>query len=405
MSNHLVSTPVQADAVAVNPMGFDRARPSVARARRVVIKLGTRVLMNDDQRLATERIHELIRVMVTLQAADREVVVVSSGAFGIGRATLCDTDDAIDDPTQRRACASVGQARLVSLYQRAFARHDLACAQVLLTEEDFDHRKRYLDLRATLDRLLDAGVVPLLNENDAVSHGTMPRLTGGDAIFGDNDRLAALVAAKCDADLLVLLTDVEGVYERNPRRDPNARVIDHVDDLARLIDGLDPAADTTISRGGMRTKVEAARVAAFGGCDVVIASGRRPCALAEVVAGHATGTWLPPVASLTARRRWIGFAAASKGILRLDAGAVEALHTRHASLLPVGVSAIEGEFRRGDVIELRDPNDRLIGRGLTPWNVDEIRRWVEQRMSPFDLDGRTANCLLRRTDVVLAQPC
>ncbi|MEO1370093.1 MAG: glutamate 5-kinase, partial [Acidobacteriota bacterium] len=332
-----------------------------------------------------------------------QVMLISSGAFGLGWTTL-GVDTAPDDPEARRACAAVGQTQLVSLYQQAFARHGLLCAQLLVTEEDFDHRARYLDLRSTVEHLLRSGVVPILNENDAVVHGTMRKLTRGRAVFADNDRLAALVASKCDADLLVLLTDVDGVYDRNPKDHPDARVLNRIDDGSAVLRSLDDAPGSGSSRGGMRSKVEAARVAAFGGAHVVIASGQEPAALEGVLSGRRAGTWLPAVASLPARRRWIGFAAAAKGALHIDAGAVEALRRRRASLLHVGVARVEGEFERGDVIELRGPDGQLVARGLMSWNVEETRDWVVEGRPPRGLDGREATCLLRRTHVVMMDP-
>ncbi len=371
-------------------------RPLVAEARRVVIKLGTRVLIDDQGHLVPDRLSQTIRVAARLRRQGRQVILVSSGAVGLGREVL----GLAGPPTgaaERRACAAIGQSRLVGCFQQAFANHDLSCGQVLLTEEDFDHRQRYLDLRATLERLLDSGIVPILNENDAVSHGTMPRISGRH-VFSDNDRLAALVAAKCDADLLVLLTDVLGVYDRHPQH-PNAQLLEKIEDPGRLLDGIDDGPGSSVSRGGMRSKVDAARIAARGGCHVVIASGRVPQALSKVVAGRTEGTWFPALGSLPARRRWIAYAAAAKGVLYLDSGAVQALRNGRASLLPVGVSGVEGHFDRGDVVELRAPDGTLVGRGLMSWNAEQTRQWCSGQ-APSD-GIRQANCLLRRTHVVL----
>lgn len=377
-----------------------KARPEVAAAQLVVIKLGTRVLVDEHRQLAGRRLQQLVRVVAREWAAGRQVMLVSSGAFGLGWTTL-GLEEEPEDPASRRACAAVGQTQLVSLYQRAFARHGLLCAQLLVTEEDFDHRVRYLDLRSTLDQLLRSGVVPILNENDAVVHGTMPKLASGRSVFTDNDRLAALVASKCDADLLVLLTDVDGVFDRDPKKHADAQVLERLEDTSEVLQKLEHAPSSGSSRGGMRSKVEAARVAAFGGAHVVIASGKKPAALEGALRGDGDGTWLPAIATLPARRRWIGFAAATKGVLHIDAGAVEALCERRASLLHVGVSRVDGDFERGDVIELRGPDGTLIARGLMSWNAAETRRWVAEGKPPRGLDGREATCLLRRTHVVM----
>ena len=372
-------------------------RPELRDARRLVIKVGTRVLLDDDGRPAEQRLAEIVAVAADLRRRGREVILVSSGAVGLGRRLLA-LPEAPTDADTRRACAAVGQSKLAGLFQQGFGEHSLCCAQVLLTEEDFDHRRRYLDLRATLDRLLDAGVVPILNENDAVSHGTMPRIAGR-AVFSDNDRLAALVAAECHADVLILLTDVAGVYDLNPKTHAEARLIERIGDPDSLPAGFEDGPGSSWSRGGMGSKVEAARVAARGGCHVVIASGFLAGALRRCVDGKSEGTWFPALGNLPARRRWIAYAAATKGVLHLDAGAVQALTRGRASLLPVGVSQVDGTFKRGDVVELRGPDGALVGRGLMSWDSDQTRLWCSG--SPPDDPARQANCLLRRTHVVL----
>lgn len=392
-AHHPAENPVQRPNPSRGPV-----RPEVGTARRVVIKLGTRVLVDDEGELVRSRLAAVVRGAETLVREERQPILVSSGAVGLGW-HLLGLEDVPDSPAERRACAAAGQSFLAGRYQRAFARAELTSAQVLVTEEDFAHRRRYLDLRETLDALLEHGAVPVLNENDAVTHhGTMERIRPGTSIFADNDRLAALVAAKCHADLLVLLTDVEGVHDRDPRRHPGSRLLTRIDDPATVLDDLDSSPGSGMSRGGMRSKVEAARMAARGGCHVVIASGREAETLELVLAGHEVGTWFPALGSLPARRKWIAFAAPSRGVLHLDAGAVDALRERRASLLPVGVRAVEGRFERGDVVELRGPAGDLVGRGLMTWDSDETRLWC----GGVPPQGpRTANCLLRRTQVVL----
>lgn len=372
-------------------------RPQVEAAQRVVVKLGTRVLLDDDGHLVPERLAETIRAAAHLRERGRQVILVSSGAVGLGREVL-GFEEIPSNIADRHACAAVGQSLLVGRFQQGLRDAGLTCGQVLLTEEDFDHRRRYLDLRATLERLLASGVIPILNENDAVSHGTMPRMSGR-SVFSDNDRLAALVAAKCDADLLVLLTDVLGVYDRNPKKNVDAQLLEQIDDPSRQLDGIDDDPGSTVSRGGMGSKVQAARIAARGGCHVVIASGRMSGSLRRVLEGRTEGTWFPALGSLPARRRWIAYAAATRGVLHLDRGAVKALRDGRASLLPVGVDDVEGNFDRGDVVELRGPDGELIGRGLMSWDADQTRRWCSGEAPAGQ--SRRPNCLLRRTHVVL----
>jgi glutamate 5-kinase len=218
-------------------------------------------------------------------------------------------------------------------------------------------------------------------------------------VFGDNDKLSALVAAELDADLLVLLTDVPGVYDRDPRSDPEARLLPRVDDPERLVTATGGPASTA-SRGGMKSKVEAAAVASRAGCQAVIASGRDPGVLAQVLAGREVGTWFPARGALDARRRWIAFAVATRGTLHLDEGAVEAVRRRGASLLAAGVRRVEGRFRRGDVVELRDPAGRLIGRGMMHWDAETTRRWCDGH-PPIEVKNRDA--LIHRRHLVLEE--
>lgn len=374
------------------------ARPALADADRIVIKLGTRVLTHDDGRIALSRLYGVVEAAAELLARDRDVLIVSSGAVGLGREAL-GFEVTPDDLEERQACAAVGQGRLMGLYDAGFGRLGRLCAQVLLTQGDFDDRIRYLNLRSTLETLLRRGVVPVINENDAVSTEELALASGERRrVFGDNDRLSALVASELDADLLVLLTDVDGVFERDPRDDPEARLLTRVEDPESLL----PVAGGSVSglgRGGMRSKVEAAAVATRAGCDVVIASGRKPGALPAVLTGEEVGTWFPArEGGLDAHRRWIAFAVASRGTLHLDTGAVEAVRHRGASLLAAGVREIEGRFRRGDVVELRDPEGRLVGRGRMHWDVETTRRWCQGH--PPD-EAKNRDALIHRRHLVL----
>jgi glutamate 5-kinase len=350
------------------------ARPALTNTRRLVIKLGTRVLTHDDGRLALARLFSIVESVAELHAAGVELLLVSSGAVGLGRAAL-KLDHAPVELIERQACAAVGQTRLMGLYEDGFSRLGLLAAQVLLTQSDFDDRLRYLNLRSTLGRLLHFRVIPVINENDAVSTEELEVSGGGAPIFGDNDTLSALVATKLGADLLILLTDVDGVYERDPRADPSAPLINRVDlETLGSVDATS-AAPLGAGRGGMRSKIEAATIAARSGCHAVIASGRCHDVLQRVLAGETVGTWFPAQDGLPARQRWIAFATAPRGTLHLDSGAVLALRDRGASLLAPGVKQIEGEFERGEVVELRGPEGGLIGRGMVHCSAADARRW------------------------------
>ena len=347
-------------------------RAAVAQAQRVVIKLGTRVLTNDDGGIALSRLFAVVEAAMRCQRAGREVILVSSGAVGLGCSALrlAQTPTAL---AERQVCAAVGQSRLMGLYQEGFDRLGITCGQVLLTQGDFDDRVRCLNLRATLLAMLRHGVVPVINENDAVSTEELAFIEGAERpVFGDNDKLSALVAAELEASLLILLTDVEGIYDRNPRHHPDANLLPVVKSGAD-IEASGPL--SAASRGGMRSKLEAARIAARSGCNAVIASGRRIGALDEVLDGQQTGSWFPAEDALGARHRWIAFAAAPRGQLALDRGAVNALRNQGASLLAAGVTAVEGAFAEGDVVVLVAPDGSEVARGLVSCSADTAREW------------------------------
>ncbi len=349
-------------------------RPAVAQAHRVVLKVGTRVLTRRDGRAALARLFAVVETAAELREAGREVLIVSSGAVGLGKEVL-GHDSLPTSLEERQACAAVGQTRLMRLYEEGFSRLGLLCAQVLLTQADFDDRVRYLNLRGTLTTLLRREVIPVINENDAVSTEELAYAEGeGRPVFGDNDRLSALVASKLDADLLVLLTDVEGLYDRDPNHHPNAKLRRRVD-TPESAGGQAAGPASSAGRGGMRSKVEAAHLVARAGCHAVIASGFTPGALAAVLRGEEAGTWFPARGELGAKRRWIAFAAAARGALELDPGAIEALRERGASLLAAGVRRVEGDFRPGDVVELRASDGRRIGRGIVYCDAASARRW------------------------------
>lgn len=349
-------------------------RPAIATAQRTVLKVGTRVLTRQDGRPALSRMFSLVEAAADLRSRGREVIVVSSGAVGFGSEALGHRTppEALEE---RQACASVGQTRLMGLFQEGFSRLGLECGQVLLTQSDFDHRVRYLNVRSTMTALLRHGVVPIVNENDVVSTEELAYVEGESRhIFGDNDKLSALVASKLDAELLVLLTDVDGVYDKDPREHSSAKLLHAVQDP----DALQTTGEGSMfGRGGMRSKVEAATIATSAGCHAVIASGLDPGALAAVLVGQEVGTWFPARKPLEARKRWIAFAAAPRGTLELDAGAVAAVRDRRASVLAAGVTCCEGDFKPGDVVELRGPGGVVFGRGIVFCDVETARDWCE----------------------------
>jgi glutamate 5-kinase len=344
----------------------------VTGARRVVVKLGTAVLTRDGG-LAHARLYPFAESVAALRRHGREVLLVSSGAVGLGAERL--GLGAGPHPVGlRQACAAVGQGRLMGLWSEALERLGLTAAQLLLTEADFADRTRYLNLRRTIGRLLAAGVVPVINENDTVSTAELrplPERAEARINFGDNDRLSALVAAKVDADLLVLLTDVDGLFTADPRT-PGATLLPVVPLVTPALEA--GAGGPRLGTGGMRTKVMAARIAARSGCATVIANGTRPDILDRILAGEPVGTLVLPSRELSDRRRWIAFATSVRAEVVVNAGACRALLAGKASLLPVGVVEIRGRFGRGDVVSVVDESGREIARGIVNYTSDEARR-------------------------------
>jgi glutamate 5-kinase len=336
-------------------------RGDVAAARRVVVKVGSSSLTTTAGGLDGDRVDTLVDVLAGRRSAGVEIVLVSSGAIAAGLAPLRLPRRPRDLATQQ-ASASVGQGLLVARYSSAFARHGLTVGQVLLTADDVIRRSHYRNAHRTLRTLLDLGVVPVVNENDTVATDEIR--------FGDNDRLAALVAHLVHADLLVLLSDVEGLFDGDPRR-PGAALLSDVAGPADL-DGvtLGKPGGAGIGSGGMVTKVDAARIATGAGIPVVLASAARAT---DALAGAAVGTRFAPTGARTATRLlWLAHATTPRGSLRLDAGAVAAVVDRRLSLLPAGVTGVDGAFSAGDPVDLLDENGHAVARGLVNFDAMEL---------------------------------
>jgi glutamate 5-kinase len=368
-----------------------------ATSRTVVVKVGTRVLTRDDGSLDQDRVTAIAEQLVSLMGdksanhpAGRHVVLVSSGAVGagIGRLKLRGRPT---DLAHLQAVAAVGQSRLIESYNRALETHGRHAAQILLTADDLNDRTRYLNVRNTLLALFQFGAVPIINENDTVRVDELQRN------MGDNDRLAAMVTNLLRAPLLVLLSDVDGLYDGNPA-DPQSSVISTVTNLDEAIRrfqrqgvatggspvGIRPGGPPVptglpLSRGGMASKLEAARLTAAAGENVVIANGRRPNVLVEILAGESVGTLIPAQGpAVTSRKRWIGLTANPCGRLILDEGAQRAVEQQGRSLLAIGIRRVEGIFQKGDVISLCREDGRELARGLINYGSEEMRRIVGQ---------------------------
>ena len=341
------------------------ARDEIAGSRRWVVKVGSALLTDDGRGLDENMIAALVSQLVLLRERGCEVVLVSSGAVAAGLVRLGwkERPHLVHD---LQAAAAVGQSVLVRSYESAFNRYDVAIAQVLLGHDDISARDRYLNARGTLHTLLRLGVVPVINENDTV--------VTDEIRFGDNDTLAALVANLIDADALLLLTDQEGLFREDPRKNPAAELVSDCDVNDPGLDGM-AGEGGALGRGGMVTKLRAARLAARSGTETLIACGRREGVIASVAAGETVGTWLRPGKQpQNARKQWLASMVQIQGSLELDAGAVRVLQESGRSLLPVGVRGVHGNFARGDMVSCRDPQGREVARGLVNYGADDTRR-------------------------------
>lgn len=352
------------------------SRSEFSQAKRVVVKIGSSLLTDGGRGLNRQAIAAWVKQMAVLRQQGVDVVLVSSGsvAEGMSRLKLKSRPKTLHE---LQAAASVGQMGLVRRFEDEFQEHGLLAAQVLLTHDDLSDRQRYLNARSTLLTLLDFGVVPVINENDAVATEEIR--------FGDNDTLGALVANLVEADLLILLTDQLGLYDANPSLNPEAKLIKHISVNEGLLDEVAGGSISGLGRGGMSTKVRAARLAARSGAATVIVSGKLEQVITEVFGGADLGTYLiPDIAPLAARKQWLAGQLQLKGSLTLDDGAVKILQSAGKSLLAVGVKAVEGHFQRGDLVSCCDSQGQEIARGLINYGADEAAKIAGKASSEFE---------------------
>ena len=314
------------------------------KAQRVVVKIGTNTICKEDGSVDHDYIVDVARQVVQLSDAGIEVIVVTSGAIGSGATELGLTGGRPKDIPLKQACAAVGQAILMMAYRDAFGRYGRSVGQVLLTYGAFSDRARYLDLQKAIEEMFLLKVVPVVNENDVISTDEI------EEVFGDNDKLSAMVASKMNADLLVLLTDVDGLYDRNPQMDNDARLISTVDEITKDIERIAGGNKNARSVGGMRTKIVAARIAMQSGCNTVIANGQVEDVILKVVRGEEMGTLFTSHSKYNNRQRWMLFGS-PRGKIVVDEGAERALRSGK-SLLPCGIVAVEGKFKEGDLVRI-----------------------------------------------------
>lgn len=378
---------------AALPVG-PNAASALGAARRVVVKIGSSLLIDAATRQPTrDWLAAVASDLAALKADGREVIVVSSGSIALGRGRLPALGARLED---KQAAASVGQSLLMAAWSEALAPHGLIAGQVLLTRDDTERRRRWLNARATVEALLTHGVLPIVNENDTVATEEIR--------YGDNDRLAARTAQLARADLLILLSDVDGLYTADPRRDPNAAHLPLIETLSPdiLAMGGGANADAGVGTGGMATKLAAAQIARSAGCATIIASGQ-PLSPLSAIRDDARATLIAaPDGPMAAYKQWIAGSLSPAGTLTLDAGAVTALKAGK-SLLPAGVTAVSGGFEKGDCVRLIDPNGRAVGVGLAAYAADEAARLRGRRSDEIEtlLGYRGASVLIHRDDMVL----
>ena len=371
-----------------------RYRPEWAAARRIIVKLGSALLAcRETGTLNTDWLGSLIDDIAELSKQGREVVIVSSGAIALGRHSLSLPTGPLQ-LEESQAAAAVGQIALAHAYSDLARAHGLTAAQILLTLSDTEQRRRYLNARDTLLTLLRLKALPVVNENDTVATNEIR--------YGDNDRLSARVASMIDADCLVLLSDVDGLYTAPPNSDQNARRLDVVTDITGDIEAMAGDAGSELSSGGMKTKVEAAKIARAAGCDMVITSGKLMHPLRAIAEGAACTWFLAPSNPVTARQRWISGQLEPKGTITVDAGAEKALYSGR-SLLPAGVASVAGAFDRGDSVIIRSHDGRELGRGLVAYAKKDAERIIGKKTSEIStiLGFAGRDELIHRDDMAL----
>lgn len=367
----------------------------VANARRIVVKVGSSLVTDEGRGLDRTAIHRWGAEIAALRAAGKQVVVVSSGAVAEGMKRLGWTRRP-SEMHELQAAAAVGQMGLAQVYESCFSEHGLQTAQVLLTHEDLADRRRYLNARSTLRTLLELAVVPIINENDTVVTDEIK--------FGDNDTLGALVTNLIDADVLVILTDQQGLYTADPRKDPTATLLPAVRAGDPRLEAIAGGTGSSIAKGGMITKVRAAQRAARGGASTVVASGRLDGVLKRLAAGESIGTqFVADIPRLAARKQWMADHLQLRGSVTVDDGAARALRAEGRSLLPIGVVEVQGDYERGEVIAIRNHQGEELGRGLSNYSSSDTRRIMRRASSEIEaiLGYIEEPELIHRDDLVL----
>ena len=366
-------------------------------AKRIVVKIGTNTLSTKDGKMALSRIYGFIEDIAELKAQGKEIIMVTSGAVGFGAKKLnIPKPDTIET---KQACAAIGQAKLMHFYEDAFDKFNITVAQVLLTEDDFDNRNRYLSLKSALNELLSFDVIPIINQNDTVSaHKAKQTLKPS---FGDNDKLSSLVMSGLNADVLVILTDVDGLYNDDPRTNKDAKLISVVEELTPEIMALGFDASSG-GRGGMKTKLEAAQVATHSGGYAVIANGSIPKVVNKIFSNEEIGTIFLPNTNLNEKRRWIAYATSVTGAITINEGAFKAL-SKNASLLPIGIVGIKNDFDKDDVVSILLENGEEIARGMVNYSAKDIKKLIGKHSDDIEklLGHKNYDAIITRDNIIM----
>jgi glutamate 5-kinase len=361
--------------------------------RRLVVKVGTGIIAEESGRISRDRVTRLVEQIVYARNRGVDVALVSSGAIAAGLEKM-GIEGRPSDIESLQAVAAVGQGLLVHMYADIFGAGGVPVGQVLLTQYDMTHRQQYLNARQTLDRLFQMRVVPIINENDTVATEEIK--------FGENDLLAALVASLAGADLLVLLTDTAGLHTADPHKDEGATLLRRVERITGEIEELGGEAGSRLGSGGMSSKVQAAKIAVSSGVHAIIADGRSPRVVPDILDGKEVGTYFPAAARVSSKKHWIGYAKKPSGRLVIDEGAAKALLEAGRSLLPAGVVEVEGDFQVGDALDIVDREGKVIGRGLSNYNSAEARRITGLRSDEIaEILGERAEEMIHRDLMVV----
>ena len=370
-------------------------REALKKAKRIVVKVGTSTLTYPNCKLKLHRIEQLVRELADLANAGKEIVLVSSGAIAVGMDRMGLKVKPKEVPA-KQALAAVGQGVLMHVYEKLFAEYGQIAAQVLLTKENSVRHHQYRHSRSALLALFDMGVIPVINENDAVSVDELK--------IGDNDTLSATVATLVDADLLIILSDIDGLYDANPQTHPEAKLISEVSEITPEVERIAGGAGTATGTGGMHTKIQAAKIAMSSGVPMVITSGEQDGMVRAILAGEEIGTLFPAKEQhLKVRKSWLAFGRSIEGDLVVDAGCARAMRERGSSLLPAGITAVYGEFAAGATVRVMDPEGREIARGVVNYATAELCRIRGHRSQELAglLDTEAPEEVIHRDNMVL----